>query len=91
MPKVFGDFIYLLVATCKITNFLLAIPIKSRTTQVLAEAICNDCCALYDDKCLDYVSMSTFIDSAEKYVYNKCMHDYIEILFTLPYKEITLL
>ena len=27
---------------------------------------CNDCCALYDDKCLDYVSMSTFIDSAER-------------------------
>ena len=26
----------------------------------------NDCHALCDDKCLDHVSMSTFIDSADK-------------------------
>ena len=39
MSKEFGDFIYLLVIICKITNSILAIPIKSRTAQVITEAL----------------------------------------------------
>ena len=39
MPVGFDDFKYLLVSTCKITKFVLAIQIKSRTAKVLAEAL----------------------------------------------------
>ena len=41
MPKGFHDFKYVLVATCKITNFILAIPIESGTAQVIVEALIN--------------------------------------------------
>ena len=37
--KNFDDFKYLLVPTCEIINFVLVIPIKSRATQVIAEAL----------------------------------------------------
>ena len=36
---------------------------------------CNDHHALCDDKCLDCVSICTFIEHAIKYVaYNECVH-----------------
>ena len=38
MPEGFDDFKYLLVATHEITNFILAIPIKTKAAQVLGEA-----------------------------------------------------
>ena len=37
MQKGFDDFKYLLVATCEISNFVLAIPIKTSALQVVAE------------------------------------------------------
>ena len=37
MPQGFDNFKYLLVIMCEITNFVLAITIKSRVVQVLAE------------------------------------------------------
>ena len=47
MSKGFYDFKYLLVAICEITNFVLAIPDKSRATQNVAVAIIHrDLCIL---------------------------------------------
>ena len=39
MPKGFDDFKYLLVVTCKLTRFVLALPVKSRAVQITAEAV----------------------------------------------------
>ena len=39
MPQGFDNFKFLLVVTCELTNFTLAIPLKQRTAQVVAEAL----------------------------------------------------
>ena len=37
---------------------------KKKTNHLASNTTCNDCCTLYDDKCLDYVSICLFIDCA---------------------------
>ena len=53
--------------------------------RVTVQAHCNDCHVLYDDKCLDYVSMSTFIDSVNKCVLitSACVSTLCECLLLL--------
>ena len=39
MPKAFGGYHLLLVITCDQTNFTIAVPLRDRTTQMVAEAL----------------------------------------------------
>ena len=39
MPKAFGSYHLLLVITCDQTNFTIAVPLRDRQTQTIAEAI----------------------------------------------------
>ena len=46
LPKGFDEFKYLLFTTHEITNFVLAVLIKSRTVQVTAEGLIHRSCVL---------------------------------------------
>ena len=51
MSKDFGDFKYLLIAACAITNFILTIPTKTLRTQVIAKTLINrDICVFGSQK-----------------------------------------
>ena len=39
MPQVFGGYHLLLVITCNETNFMIAVPLRDRTAQTIAEAL----------------------------------------------------
>ena len=39
MPQAFGGYILLLVITCDQTNFTIAVPLRDRTAQTVAEAL----------------------------------------------------
>ena len=39
MPQAFGGYHLLLVITCDQTNFMIAVPLKGRTAQMVAEAL----------------------------------------------------
>ena len=39
MPQVFGGYHLLLVITCDQTNFTIAVPLRDRTAQTIAEAL----------------------------------------------------
>ena len=43
MQKTFDDFKYMLFATCKIINFILAILMKTGAEQAVAKALIGDC------------------------------------------------
>ena len=48
MQKGSNDFKYLLLATCEITNFVLAIPIKTRVDNVIAKALIHRVICILD-------------------------------------------
>ena len=39
MPQAFGGYHLLLVITCDQTNFMIAVPLRDRTAQTVAEAL----------------------------------------------------
>ena len=39
MPQAFGGYHWLLVITCDQTNFTIAVPLRDRQTQTIAEAL----------------------------------------------------
>ena len=39
MPEAFGGYHLLLVITCNLTNFMIAVPLKDRMAQTVAEAL----------------------------------------------------
>ena len=39
MPQAFGGYHLLLVITCNQTNFMIAVPLRDRTAQTIAEAL----------------------------------------------------
>ena len=39
MPQAFGGYHLLLVITCDQTNFMIAVPLRDRTAQTVAEAV----------------------------------------------------
>ena len=39
MPQAFGGYHLLLVITCNQTNFMIAVPLRDRTAQMVAEAL----------------------------------------------------
>ena len=47
MPKGFDGFEFLLVVTCEMTNFTIAIPLKGRTAEVIAEALLHRVVAIF--------------------------------------------
>ena len=51
MPQVFGGYHLLLVITCDQTNFTIAVPLRDRTAQTVAEALIYRVIYLFRVKC----------------------------------------